>query len=157
MTLTREFVATLNPGDVVTMTSVRWPEETAVTGKLFINDVGSLSLPRPTNDGYIVRYADGEPFLPEQRSIEIVKRAPVPFYTNSDRDKPVAGDVAVNRHGQIRTAQPTAAASSSHGMGWWGWSRDFGGNLWTGEVDFRDGGQLTLIADGTTGKIVKES
>lgn len=156
MTLTREFVATLNPGDVVTMTSTRWPEDSAVTGKLIINNAGSLFLPLPDDRGYVVRYENGSPFMAIDRTVTVVKRAPVPFYTNSDREKPVPGDVAVNEKGEVRTAQPTMVATG--GMGWWGWHTELGGHLWTDLRCFRpDGTQLTLIADGTTGKIVKES
>ena len=91
MTITREDVKDLRPGDVVELhdTEEGWTVTGAVWQKGGYLCCGTA----------ILCYSREEPIGIESRTLKVVSRAPRPLYVNSDRTEPVAGDIVRDRDG----------------------------------------------------------
>lgn len=143
MTITREQIADLRKGDVVTLTSTTWPEHTAVSGVLMETSDGQLVIRLPDGSStYVVRDSNGYPMYGRQRSLTVVKKAPRPFYANSDQLEPEPGDIAQDPNGEIRWASHERTGTF---LVWWHWSRDRKQAVYTDTVFFTRHGQLTLL------------
>jgi hypothetical protein len=140
VTITREQVADLRPGDVVEMTNERWPEGTAVRGPLWL-DHETLQV-----GAEVVRHWDGRHPYDIGKSLTVLSRAPRPLYVNHPRTEPVAGDVVRD-------------ADSGHN-GVWFCSTPGTGRPWIGsdDGDYRRDAlpdRLRLLVDGETGQVVR--
>ena len=96
MTITREQVQDLRPGDVVEIRLDDWDSGQAIRGPLTPSDTfpGVLEVRIPGGDGrYWGRSDNGHPVDPDHRTLTVVSRAPRPLYVNHDRPEPVPGDV----------------------------------------------------------------
>ena len=143
MTITREQIADLRKGDVVTLTSTDWPERTAVTGALKEPAGGRLVLDLPDNIGmYVVRDVNGNPLFGDRRSLTVVEKVPRPFYANSDQLEPEPGDIAQSPNGEIYWAAPNSTGTF---LVWWRWSRDRKQVVYIDTLFFTRNGPLTLI------------
>jgi hypothetical protein len=147
MTITREQVADLRPGDVVEM---RFPSGASLRGPLTEVDFGAGAGLGIVDVGWQVRLSDGTPawaLTDLGANLTVVSRAPRRLYVNHPRTKPVPGDVARD------------AGSEDHGRVWvygsdtrkqfWRWS----------EYPSENAGPLStvrlrLLVDGETGQVV---
>jgi hypothetical protein len=138
VTITREQVADLQPGDVVALSCTAWAPGTVIRGPVWI---GSLS--KTPHIGPIdLAMAWGE-----HAALTVVSRASRPLYVNHPRTEPVPGDVA---------AIPDAVEIVKGWRATWAWSRD---GQWIGTVTGRPiAGEmptsLRLLVDGETGMTV---
>jgi hypothetical protein len=144
MTITREQVADLQPGDVVELRDDRWPE-VVIRGPVRITENG---------DSYAVGELGISPaFLPEfrqpynaaTRTLTVVSRAPRPLYVNHPRTEPAGGDVARDADGDL----PGRVWVYAGIAGTWRWAEhpsEAAGQL----KDVR----LRLLVDGETGQVV---
>ena len=132
MTIPREQVADLRPGDVVELRYDNYPE-TVIRGPLHGGATLYVAF-------LVVRHADGRPGVGD--SLTVISRAPRPLYVNHERTTPIDGDVV--RDGEDRL-----------------WMFDHFGT-WQGvestcEESNRLTGMeqpLTLLVDGNTKKVV---
>jgi hypothetical protein len=135
VTITREQVADLQPGDVVEMVASHWPEGTSWRGPLY-GSGGELRVA-----GGLVRYDNGDPMDDARWSLTVVSRAPRPLYVNHPRTEPVPGDV-------VREDDPEGAAT---------WLMDSFGTWQSKDSTCRPEhmeGRLRLLVDGETGQVV---
>lgn len=131
MTVTREDVADLRAGDIVTVKYSEWDEP--VTGKLSVQE-GWLMIA-----GQVVRISSGLPsgYL---ESLVVVERAPVPLYANHDRTEPVDRDAVIDCNGD---------AWQRRGRCWF--SASFNGKY----LSELNNAPLTLVFDGETRQVVR--
>jgi len=94
MTITREQVADLQPGDVVEVVHEDWPTGTVVRGPLWLMDGETLQVAR-----IVVRHWDGRHPYDTALTLTVVSRAPRPLYVNHPRTEPVPGDVVRDADG----------------------------------------------------------
>jgi hypothetical protein len=138
VTITREQVADLRPGDVVEISDVHWPNGTVVRGPLWL-DGDTLHCA-----GEYVRHHDGSaPAGGATQTLTVVSRAPRPLYVNHDRTEPVPGDV-------VRDADGTGNDV------WFRYEFNSGGAGWCNlRTQLRNRSELPdsllLLVDGTTG------
>lgn len=140
MTITREQVADLQPGDTVEYHGHDWPEGHTVIGPLY-ERAGSLWL---ASD--LIRFRDGgvTDGNYEGGVLAVISRARRRLYTNHPRSEPVVGDVARSvefdhphlmwAYADSRWYSITLPAATSH--------------------DFEPG-PLRLLVDGETGEVVR--
>ncbi len=140
MTISREQVADLRPGDGVEFHSFGWPIGHAVTGPLYRDAKGTLRIA-----GAIVRFPDGDVTGGnlDGGTLTVISRAPRPLYVNHDRTEPVPGDV-------VREEDPQGATT---------WLMD-SFRTWQSADSTHDQDRgfdwpLRLLVDGTTGEVVK--
>lgn len=105
MTITRERIADLCPGDVVELRDDRWPEGTVTRGPLRKTDHGLCVAALMVVDSLGDLFDAGG-----HRSLTVVSRVPRPLYVNHSRTEPVPGDV-------VRDAdRPTTNVWVYHGL-----------------------------------------
>jgi hypothetical protein len=149
VTITREQVADLRPGDVVELRLDDWAKGAAIRGPLRSTEQETLVLPIPGGDGvYWVRGDNGHAFDGAHRTLTVISRAPRPLYVNHHRTEPVPGDVVRD-------------ADSGHNAVWlcgdpgdpgrlcWAQS---GPPFWVSRDRLPD--RLRLLVDGETGEVV---
>lgn len=142
MTITREQIADLRKGDVVTLTSTDWPEHTAITGALVETSDGRLMITLPHGlVSYVVRDLNGYPMYGHQRSLTVVKKASRPFYANSDQTEPELGDIAQSPNGEIHWA---AKDRDGH-LRWWRYNKQQRRQLYVDTIATNRGGQPILL------------
>ena len=139
MTITREQVADLQPGDVVEITEI-------VQGHAYIHRgpvlADSKERPGAVNFGdYWLRNASGAPGS-WIHTLTVISRAPRPLYVNHPRTEPVAGDV-------VRDADSADTVT-------WGFSDTSWYDNVTADYAYRDQmpARLRLLVDGETGRCV---
>lgn len=134
MTITREQIADLRPGDVVELAAPLWPDGTVIRGGLHGSAPNDLFVGPVRIQDYV-----GIGIL----SLTVVSRAPRPLYVNHPRTEPVPGDV-------VRDAD-----DPSETQAWWfttnvaPWKT---GGGWTTREYLPD--RLRLLVDGEVGQVV---
>lgn len=132
MTITREQIADLQPGDVVEVTD---KYGCTARGPLRESDLGSLML----GVFVLIRHPKGDPSV-HNLDLSVISRAPRPLYVNHPRTEPCAGDIV--RDGD--------------GGAWEFWGRRWHlAGVREDVVDISDSGSLTLLWDGQTGQVVQ--
>lgn len=138
-------ISGIRAGDVLKATHARWPEGTYVQGPAYVfgNDLRLA--------GYAVNFMD-RPYW----TVEVISRAPRPFYVNSDRD-PVEGDIVNYQSGTgiigpFMHAGSEAWAGARPGGRMTPWRGFPGGHADTGPL--YNAGRVVLLVDGLTGKAV---
>lgn len=158
MSITREQVADLQPGDVVELICVRdW--NVNVRGELrpfpmgqhpraSITGIVGLTL----GPGLVVRRADGgvaAMWTDANYSLVIVSRTPRPLYVNHPRTE-------VKQHDVIRDGEGVIRHCDAAGFGglptWWSWNYEPG---WKWTHTTCPPQPLTLLVDGETGRCVQ--
>jgi hypothetical protein len=134
VTITREQVADLRPGDVVELTAGDY----VIRGPLHAS-AGELAV-----HIWTIRLESGAPYGGAQpdRTLTVISRAPRPLYVNHDRAKPVPGDV-------VREEDPDGPTT---------WLMD-SFHTWQSADSTRKESDpfewpLRLLVDGTTGQVV---
>ena len=137
MTITREQVADLQPGDVVELRHSDWPD-TVITGPLRSERTGELVIA-----DLVLRWTDGSvaTWARDLGNLTVISRAPRPLYVNHDRTESVPGDVMRDKDGDIWFSRSTDDwISNNHGDGSDEWVRQYA--------------PLILLVDGETGQVV---
>ena len=159
MTITQEQVRDLREGDVVRLEwelgGIEGVTFTA-TGPLKSHGNGYLTV-----GGYSVRDAMGQPVNSGRgdgdRRLEVVSRAPLPFYANCKRSKPIQGDVV--RIVDLRNPHNSYTnIYDPRGNRAWPWLA-LSGERWTDEqalpkADIAQHYRIELLVDGETGEVV---
>lgn len=145
MTVTREQVADLQPGDVVEMSGGSL-HDAVVRGPVYQRNGWLLLGP-----DQVVRTPEGDPTGDRGRTLAVISRAPRPLYVNHDRTEPVPGDV-------VRDADAPSSATTYDrcvdGVGIHAW-RTTGGVTWlVGDRLANLPARLRLLVDGATGQVV---
>jgi hypothetical protein len=133
--ITAEPVADLQPGDVVEMRRISWPEGQKVVGPVS-RDGNALLVAEQ-----VVHWLDGAE-LDSDKVVTVISRAPRSLYVNHPRPEPVNGDTV---------------ADEDNGGASWTWHRIRGTWYRTDGVSFsRDEmpTRLRLLVDGETGQVV---
>jgi hypothetical protein len=146
VTITREQVADLQPGDVVEM---RFPSGASLRGPLTGVDFGSGLGLGIVDVGWSVRLSDGTPawaLTDLGATLTVISRAPRPLYVNHPRTEQRPGDVVRDADDDRK---PTVWTSDSCD-GWWLASRGVMVEKSRGQLPTR----LRLLVDGETGQVV---
>lgn len=144
MTITREQVVDLQPGDVVEISHPEWAGG-RIRGPLYKETAWSVC-------GYLVIRNDGSvsDYL-DRGDLTVISRAPHPLYVNHPRTEPVAGDVV--RADDEQLARTWLYADPGGSGEWITAGRE------RGEYDWADRDQLPtrlrLLVDGETGQVVQ--
>jgi hypothetical protein len=144
VTISREQVADLQPGDVVEVHVAEWREGVVLRGPLHESATGSLWLA-----DLQIRYHDGDVFgwsMGRRSTLTVVSRAPRPLYVNHDRTEPVPGDVVRDAD----SGDPTVWLCTNPTKGFDWWHRADEGFCHSEDLPAR----LRLLVDGSTGEVV---
>lgn len=141
MTITREQIADLRPGDVVEFADGRWLPGTVLRGPLWAQVSGALLV-----GDLLVRHVDGHPGRWDNGTFKVISRAPL--YVNHRRTEPVPGDVARDEEGDgIRLI--FRMPSVRRGVDAW-YDQDGTERAY----ELAPGRRLRLLVDGETGQVV---
>lgn len=147
MTITREQIADLQPGDIVQFRYVAWPENTFLQGPLEGEEASNLYV-----GGHCVRYGKHQPRLPlltGAATLIILARKPRQVYVNHPRTGPVPGDVVRDADDDDTLTWNCVEPDHTNEFCW----RDTGrGGQWRPE-DLPT--RLRLLVDGETGQVVQ--
>ena len=143
MTITREQVADLQPGDVVELAGGNL-RGAIVRGPVFQDRNGWLLI----GPEQVVRDPDGDPSSDQRHTLTVVSRAPRPLYVNHPRTE-------VRKHDVIRDGEGVIRHCDAGGFGgeptWWSWNYQPG---WKWTHTTMPPQPLTLLVDGETGQVV---
>jgi hypothetical protein len=147
MTLTREQVADLQPGDVVEIVQGTWPAGTTLRGPLRESRTGTLFI-----GDVVIRHNDGFPRRWNDFTLTVISRAPRPLYVNHPRTEPVPGDVVRDEEAGVDPALVVLRISVRPGIETW---MDQDGQERT-YAHLSPPRRLHLLVDGETGQAVTQ-
>ena len=158
--ITKEQVADLREGDVVELTSETWGEGTVLRGPLVRTERGGLRVGNIgviTGNGFKIVLGNGDIPYADVRNLRVISRAPRPLYLNSDRTEPVPGDVVSFKGRVSGTTYGPYLYTYKEQLVTGETSRWINArNLIPSTAPLRYAGELTLLVDGTTGKVVPQ-
>ena len=141
MTITREQIADLRPGDVVEFTDGRWLPGTVLRGPLWAQSNGALLV-----GDLLVRHVNGNPGRWDNGTFTVISRAPL--YVNHPRTEPVPGDVARDEGSNHALAVFIFVPEEDGGPRWLDTAGD-----WFSPAEMCEK-RLRLLVDGETGQVV---
>jgi hypothetical protein len=146
VTITREQVADLRPGDVVEYSGHPDFRGAKIVGPLVAEHDALLV------GEYVVRRGDGGPpgYRNGDLTLTVVSRAPRPLYVNHDRAEPVPGDVVRDADDDSSTRVWACHAEPVKYLLPWILLAGLSHEVETDELPVR----LRLLVDGTTGRCV---
>jgi hypothetical protein len=147
VTITRDDVKDLRPGDVVELHRQGWANDVVVRGTLRGDScVGELYI----GDYSIFSENGNEPdwLTFPGTTLTVVYRAPRPLYVNHDRTEPVVGDVVRDAGNETDARTWTRNVRASVSYEW----HDNKANVYVPREKLPD--RLRLLVDGSTGQVV---